>query len=131
MTPVDPVAVGKARDLLLSLTGPWELSPESAQRLAPVLAAKAVERGWAFDGELRGKLMQNPGGAHNHELLLETHRIGRLPYRKAPPSQRAAMGQSVPWCTNCESSDYRWITPRQGLPRKCPNCNPSVVLASV
>ncbi|MEV5249850.1 hypothetical protein [Streptomyces werraensis] len=80
--PADPAAVEQARELLLSLTGPWTLSPESAARLAPMLAAKAAKRGWAFDGELRDKLMQNPGGAHNHELLLETHRIGRLPYRK-------------------------------------------------
>ncbi|WP_307533085.1 hypothetical protein [Streptomyces sp. V3I8] len=105
--PLDPAAVVKARELLLSLTGPWELSPESAQRLAPVLAAKALERGWKFDGELRDKLMQNPGGAHNHELLLETHRIGRLPYRKAAPARPSRPGAS----------------PKQDLIDACPRCD--------
>ncbi|MET9913575.1 hypothetical protein ABZZ74_43670 [Streptomyces sp. NPDC006476] len=105
--PVDPAVVGKARELLMSLTGPWELSPESAERLAPVLAAKATERGWAFDGELREKLMQNPGGAHNHELLLETHRIGRLPYRKQAPARPSRAGSS----------------PRQAAIDACPRCD--------
>ncbi|OQD51844.1 hypothetical protein BM536_037655 [Streptomyces phaeoluteigriseus] len=105
---VDPSAVAQALELLLSLTEPWTLSPESAQRLAPVLAAKALERGWAFDGELREKLMQNPGGAHNHELLLETHRIGRLPYRKkapARPSRPGALPQqaAIDACPRCDA----------------------------
>lgn len=102
----DPEAVAQARELLLTLTGPWELSPESAQRLAPLLAAKAVERGWAFDDELREKLMANPGGAHNHELLLETHRIGRLPYRKkAQPSRRGVSPQqaAIDACPQCDA----------------------------
>ncbi|MFJ4276145.1 hypothetical protein ACIP29_37015 [Streptomyces coelicoflavus] len=83
----DPAVVEQARELLLTLTGPWKLGPESVQRLAPLLAVKATERGWMFDRELRDKLMQNPGGAHNHELLLERHRIGRLPYRKQGPAR--------------------------------------------
>ena len=71
--------------------------------------------------------MENPGGAHNHELLLETRRIGHLPYRKQAPGQPRP-GAGVPWCGSCESDTYRWITPREGKPRKCPDCNPSVVL---
>ncbi|MEU3341819.1 hypothetical protein [Streptomyces sp. NPDC006668] len=119
--PVDAAAVGKARELLLSLTGPWELSPESAERLAPVLAAKATERGWAFDGELREKLMQNPGGAHNHELLLETHRIGRLPYRKPPvrPSQPGSSPRqaAIDACGRCDAWGQYEIDGRYALCR--------------
>jgi hypothetical protein len=33
---VDAVAVEQARQVLLTLTGPWTLSPEWAQRLAPL-----------------------------------------------------------------------------------------------
>ena len=47
-----------------------------------------------------------------------------------PPAPKAAAGGAVPWCGNCESSSYRWITPREGSPRKCRECNPSVVLAT-
>jgi hypothetical protein len=129
LPPADPAAVRQAQDLLLSLDGPWALSPESAERLAPLLAAKAIERGWAFDGELRAKLMENPGGVRNHELLLETRRISRLPYRKTV-GQQPEPGSKPEWCGSCESPDYRWITPREGLPSKCPQCNPSVALAT-
>lgn len=120
--PVNPEAVGKARELLLSLTGPWELSPESAGRLAPLLAAKALERGWAFDGELREKLMQNPGGAHNHELLLETHRIGRLPYRKQPPARPGRPGSlarqaAIDACGRCDAWGQYEIDGRYALCR--------------
>lgn len=47
-----------------------------------------------------------------------------------PPAPQAAAGGAVAWCGNCESPEYRWITPREGSPRKCRECNPSVVLAT-
>ncbi|MDX2974026.1 MULTISPECIES: hypothetical protein [Actinomycetes] len=47
-----------------------------------------------------------------------------------PPAPKAAAGGAVPWCGNCDSPDYRWVTPREGSPRKCRECNPSVVLAT-
>ncbi len=130
--PVDPAAVSQARELLLSLTGPWTLSPESAQRLAPLLAAKAVERGWAFDGELREKLMQNPGGAHNHELLLETHRIGRLPYRKQTPTRPSRPGASpqqaaIDACSRCDAWGQYEIDGRFALCRHEPQPDTSGV----
>ncbi|MFJ3229167.1 hypothetical protein ACIPJS_38260 [Streptomyces sp. NPDC086783] len=83
--PVDPAAVVQARELLLSLTAPWEQSPESAERLAPVLAAKALERGWSFGEELRQQLMSNPGGGSNYPWLLEHKRIAMLPLRTRRP----------------------------------------------
>ncbi|MDQ8707543.1 hypothetical protein RCO28_34495 [Streptomyces sp. LHD-70] len=104
---VDPVVVKKARALLLTLTGSWALGPETADRLAPALAAKALERGWDFDEALRTQLMTNPGGVHNYELILETHRIGRLPYRQKPVRQ-AAPGDTSPRqaaidaCSRCD-----------------------------
>ncbi|MET8788185.1 hypothetical protein [Streptomyces sp. NPDC004589] len=123
--PVDPAAVAQARELLLSLTEPWTLSPESAARLAPLLAAKAVERGWVFGGELREKLMQNPGGAHNHELLLETHRIGRLPYRKQTPARPSRPGASpqqaaIDACSRCDDWGQYEIDGRFALCRHEP-----------
>jgi hypothetical protein len=51
--------------------------------------------------------MQNPGGAHKHELLLETHRIGRLPYRKQAPARPSRPGSS----------------PRQAAIDACPRCD--------
>ncbi|MFH8642260.1 hypothetical protein [Streptomyces goshikiensis] len=47
-----------------------------------------------------------------------------------PPAPKAAAGGAVPWCGNCESAAYRWVTPREGSPRKCRECNPSVALAT-
>ncbi|WP_431776458.1 hypothetical protein [Streptomyces cucumeris] len=47
-----------------------------------------------------------------------------------PPAPKAAPGGAVDWCGKCDAPDYRWITPREGSPRKCPECNPSVVLAT-
>jgi hypothetical protein len=47
-----------------------------------------------------------------------------------PPPPQVAAGEPVAWCGNCESPDYRWITPREGSPRKCRDCNPSIVLAT-
>ncbi|MFD8992303.1 hypothetical protein ACFVZ4_30180 [Streptomyces goshikiensis] len=47
-----------------------------------------------------------------------------------PPAPKTAAGGAVPWCGNCDSADYRWVTPREGSPRKCRECNPSVVLAT-
>lgn len=47
-----------------------------------------------------------------------------------PPAPKAAPGGAVPWCGNCDSPEYRWIAPRDGSPRRCPECNPAVVLAT-
>ena len=47
-----------------------------------------------------------------------------------PPAPKAAAGGAVPWCGNCDSPDYRWIAPRDGSARKCPECHPAVVLAT-
>ncbi|MYW08569.1 hypothetical protein GT034_09460 [Streptomyces sp. SID2563] len=89
---VSSARVEKARVFLLTLTGPWELPPQSAQRLAPKLATVTAERGWAFDEQLRQQLMANPGGGQNYEWLLEHRRIATLPdrTRKAQASRPAA-----------------------------------------
>ncbi|MFI6689178.1 hypothetical protein [Streptomyces sp. NPDC050485] len=106
---VQPEQLGRARELLLTLTGPWALGPESADRLAPQLAAKAVERGWAFDDRLRSELMKNPGGVHNYELILETHRIGRLPDRastlhgQARRAQASSRQTAIDACGLCDA----------------------------
>jgi hypothetical protein len=47
-----------------------------------------------------------------------------------PPAKPAAAGGAVPWCGNCDSPQYRWIAPRDGRARRCPECNPAVVLAT-
>ncbi|MGY4920264.1 hypothetical protein ACWD9K_34595 [Streptomyces sp. 900116325] len=75
--------VDKAREFLLTLTGPWALGPESAVRLAPLLAAKTAERGWEFDARLLAQLQSNPNGVNNYELVLEKHRITGLPFRRS------------------------------------------------
>ncbi|MFI0596602.1 hypothetical protein [Streptomyces griseus] len=100
--------VEEARELLLRLTGPWALSPESAARLAPLLAAKTAERGWAFDQALLTQLMSNPDGAKNYELVLERNRIGCLPVRRKAPGQRGgglgrnARQEAIDACTVCD-----------------------------
>ncbi len=115
--------LGQARELLLTLTGPWALSPQSADRLAPVLAATAMERGWAFDDRLRTELMKNPGGVHNYELILETHRIGRLPDRTstAPDHSRrtetSSRQKAIDACTQCDA--YGQIEGRGGAAVLC------------
>ncbi|MFI5634863.1 hypothetical protein ACIA8E_37050 [Streptomyces sp. NPDC051664] len=78
--------VEQAREFLLTLTGPWALGPESAVRLAPLLAAKSQERGWEFDNRLLTQLMSNPAGVNNYELVLEKHRITSLPFRRSTAS---------------------------------------------
>ncbi|MCX4451553.1 hypothetical protein [Streptomyces sp. NBC_01789] len=89
---VSPERVEEARAFLLTLTGPWEMGPQAAERLAPLLASVSAERGWAFDERLRQQLMANPGGGQNYEWLLENRRIATLPdrMRKAPASRPAA-----------------------------------------
>ncbi|WUW26978.1 hypothetical protein OG521_39705 (plasmid) [Streptomyces sp. NBC_01463] len=78
---VTPEQVEQARTFLLTLSAPWALGPEAALRLAPLLADKAAERGWALDEQLRQQLMSNPGGGQNYEWLLENRRIATLPDR--------------------------------------------------
>ncbi|MET9535574.1 hypothetical protein ABZY02_34330 [Streptomyces sp. NPDC006649] len=78
---VSPERVEEARAFLLTLTGPWALGPQTAKRLAPLLASVSAERGWAFDERLRQQLMANPGGGQNYEWLLENRRIATLPDR--------------------------------------------------
>ncbi|MGW3091606.1 hypothetical protein [Streptomyces sp. NPDC001108] len=56
--------------------------------------------------------------------------LARHAEHNPPPAPKAVVGGTVPWCGNCDSATYRWITPREGSPRKCPECNPSVVLAT-
>ncbi|MEV5605723.1 hypothetical protein AB0L33_30235 [Streptomyces sp. NPDC052299] len=89
---VSPERVEEARVFLLTLTGPWELPAQSAQRLAPKLASVTAERGWEFNEQLRQALMANPGGGQNYEWLLEHRRIATLPdrTRKARASRPAA-----------------------------------------
>ncbi|MFD6297857.1 hypothetical protein ACFWFU_23890 [Streptomyces sp. NPDC060235] len=86
--------VAQARELLLSLTAPWAIGPEDAERLAPLLAGIVAERGWSFDEELRQQLMSNPGGGSNYLWLLEHKRIEALPVRrKAAKVRRVAPGR--------------------------------------
>ncbi|SEE59306.1 hypothetical protein SAMN04490357_7690 [Streptomyces misionensis] len=47
-----------------------------------------------------------------------------------PPAPKPMPGGAVPWCGNCDSPEYRWIAPREGSPRRCPECNPVVVFAT-
>ncbi|MCX5318091.1 hypothetical protein [Streptomyces sp. NBC_00154] len=92
----------EARVFLEGLTGPWALSPESAARLAPLLAAKTLERGWEFDSRLLSQLMSNPTGVNNYELILETHRIGRLPERNKATGEARRAAERRPAEGMCE-----------------------------
>ncbi|MFC9223121.1 hypothetical protein ACFT8W_20750 [Streptomyces hygroscopicus] len=56
--------------------------------------------------------------------------LARHAEHNPPSAPKAASGGGVAWCGKCDAPDYRWITPREGSPRKCPECNPSVVLAT-
>ncbi|MFF3343203.1 hypothetical protein [Streptomyces flavidovirens] len=47
-----------------------------------------------------------------------------------PASKAASRGASLPWCTKCESPDYRWIAPEDGPAKRCPACNPAVAVAA-
>ncbi|MEV5864379.1 hypothetical protein AB0L83_32250 [Streptomyces sp. NPDC052071] len=113
--------VERAREFLLTLTGPWALGTESAARLAPLLAGKALERGWEFDQVLLEQLMSNPGGVNNHELVLERNRIGCLPFRRktAPGRQqrdgRNARQEAVDACTVCDAYGQYEIDGRAAL----------------
>ncbi|MEU8708681.1 hypothetical protein [Streptomyces sp. NPDC048565] len=105
---VTPERVEEARAFLLTLSGPWALGPESAARLAPLLASKTAERGWEFDSRLLAQLMSNPNGVNNYELILETHRIGRLPVRSSTVGEQRR-GQddrqkAIAACATCD--DY-------------------------
>ncbi|MFI1104948.1 hypothetical protein [Streptomyces melanogenes] len=126
------VQVERARELLLTLTGPWVLGPESAARIAPALAARAQERGWELDQALRTQLMSNPDGINNYELTLETVRVGRLPYRR-PATATGAPGATDParpgaaWCGHpaCDPvSRLRTVRGEDGFQRSgpCPVC---------
>ncbi|MFF3975062.1 hypothetical protein ACFYZ6_35145 [Streptomyces rubiginosohelvolus] len=87
--------VEEARKLLLSLSAPWTPDPQTAVRLAPVLAAVTVERGWELGEALRQQLMSNPGGGQNYAWLLEHKRIAQLPDRSAA---RKAQQAPAPAC---------------------------------
>ncbi|MFD3820154.1 hypothetical protein ACFWRZ_34270 [Streptomyces rubiginosohelvolus] len=89
---VSPERVEEARTLLLSLTAPWTPDPQTAARLAPVLATVTAGRGWDLGEALRQQLMSNPGGGQNYAWLLEHKRIAQLPVRAAArtPKQRPA-----------------------------------------
>ncbi|MFF9593831.1 hypothetical protein ACF1FX_32385 [Streptomyces sp. NPDC014646] len=106
---VTTTQVAQAREFLLTLTGPWALAPENAERLAPLLAAQAAERGWLFDTELRNQLMSNPNGVNNYALVLERHRIGALPFRRsttgsAPRREvRNARKEAIDACSVCDA----------------------------
>ncbi|MEU3978232.1 hypothetical protein [Streptomyces bacillaris] len=92
--------VEAARQLLLSLTAPWTPDPQTAVRLAPVLAAVTAERGWDLGEALRQQLMSNPGGGQNYAWLLEHKRIAQLPDRSAarkPKQTPAGMCEQHPW----------------------------------
>ncbi|MFF1482901.1 hypothetical protein ACFVYD_36080 [Streptomyces sp. NPDC058301] len=138
--------VERARELLLTLSGPWVLAPESAARIAPVLAARAQERGWELDQVLRAQLMSNPDGINNYELTLETVRVGRLPYRRPASAAGAAEGGATggsatgggadrarpvaAWCEHpdCDSvSRLRTVRDEDGFQRSapCPLCCPT------
>ncbi|MFD6479319.1 hypothetical protein ACFWEH_38070 [Streptomyces anulatus] len=101
--------VEEARKLLLSLTNPWTPDPQTAARLAPVLAAVTAERGWDLGEALRQQLMSNPGGGQNYTWLLEHKRIAALPDRSAarkPKAVPAGMCGLHPWypageCATC------------------------------
>ncbi|RNL73936.1 hypothetical protein EBF04_29955 [Streptomyces sp. I6] len=106
--PADDLAA--AREVLLSLTGPWKLGDSDADRLAPLLATTATARGWGFGEELRQQLMSNPGGGQNYLWLLEHRRIATLPDRTRRPAARrearAGMCERHPWyrdgdCSAC------------------------------
>ncbi|WP_331735592.1 hypothetical protein OG379_41235 (plasmid) [Streptomyces sp. NBC_01166] len=105
---VSPERVEEARAFLLTLSGPWALGPESAVRLAPLLASKTAERGWEFDSRLLAQLMSNPNGVNNYELILETHRIGRLPVRSSSVGEQRrgqdARQKAIASCATCD--DY-------------------------
>ncbi|MFE7757650.1 hypothetical protein [Streptomyces sp. NPDC057429] len=112
--------VERAREFLLTLTGPWALGTESAARLAPLLAGRVIERGWEFDQVLLAQLMSNPGGANNHELVLERNRIGCLPFRRktAPGQQRDgrnARQEAIDACTVCDAYGQYEINGRAAL----------------
>ncbi|MFF9690993.1 hypothetical protein [Streptomyces sp. NPDC014623] len=117
---VTPELVERAREFLLTLTGPWALGTESAARLAPLLAGRVIERGWEFDQVLLAQLMSNPGGANNHELVLERNRIGCLPFRRktAPGQQRDgrnARQEAIDACTVCDAYGQYEINGRAAL----------------
>ncbi|WP_330481399.1 hypothetical protein [Streptomyces sp. NBC_00724] len=100
--------VDQARAFLLTLTGPWALGPESAVRLAPLLAAKSQERGWEFDNRLLSQLMSNPAGVLNYELVLEKHRITSLPFRRStasgqPRDTQDTRQKAIDACGTCDA----------------------------
>ncbi|MFF0199065.1 hypothetical protein ACFYT5_39815 [Streptomyces anulatus] len=121
--------VEEARKLLLSLTSPWTPDPQTAARLAPVLAAVTAERGWDLGEALRQQLMSNPGGGQNYTWLLEHKRIAALPARSAPASSAERS-----WCGQCPPPghhDHRWIVPEDDdLPATKCACHPGAVRVS-
>ncbi|TXR91746.1 hypothetical protein EAO73_35775 [Streptomyces sp. col6] len=117
---VSPERVEEARVLLLTLTGPWVLAPETAARLAPKLAAKTLERGWEFDEKLRQQLMSNPGGITNNQLVLERQRIECLPQRRSTPggsgTSASARKKRIDACGVCDAYGQ---TERNGMLVTC------------
>lgn len=121
--------VEQAREFLLTLTGPWALGPESAVRLAPLLAAKSQERGWEFDNRLLTQLMSNPAGVNNYELVLERHRITSLPFRRSTASgqhrdTQDARQKAIDACGTCDA--YGQFE-RDGAAVLCKHDEPSAI----
>ncbi|MEV6533648.1 hypothetical protein AB0M86_29320 [Streptomyces sp. NPDC051639] len=101
--PVEQVA--RARALLGSLSAPWAIGPGEADRLAPLLAATAAERGWEFGEELRQQLMSNPGGGSNYLWLLEHKRIQALPVRRKAAARNGISPRqaAIAACSRCDA----------------------------
>ncbi|HEY9327069.1 MAG TPA: hypothetical protein VIS09_02320 [Streptomyces sp.] len=124
---VTPERVKQARAFLLTLTGPWALAPETAARLAPLLATKSLERGWDFDGRLLTQLMSNPGGVNNYELILERQRIACLPLRRNTSSgpSRATLDARQKTIDACDACDAYGQYERDGAAVLCKHDQPS------
>lgn len=111
----------------------------TARKLAPLLLRLMAGQGWpkitGLDDEQRELLevdiFKNTGGAQSWASCLPgwIKDLRRFEFVSAPPKR--LVGGPVAWCGTCESAEYRWITPREGLPSKCPRCHPSVASATV
>ncbi|MFE6885849.1 helix-turn-helix domain-containing protein [Streptomyces sp. NPDC057702] len=110
--------VGKVVEAYVLALGGVYPTQATTQRLR-TQARELLARGWPLDHVVK-LAAQMPGRGY---VDLTRHADHNPP----PAPKTAGSGAAVAWCGQCDSPEYRWIAPREGSPRRCPQCNPALV----
>lgn len=88
---------------------------------------RAVDAGWT-PPQLVAALGAEPLTGARSVFAVLSSRIAGL---GSPPSLRHVGPPAVPWCGACEIDGYRWRLDGQGVPYRCPECNPRAGVPTV